>query len=388
MNFFDWIARKTAFETHDIDLSDCGEFVHYSQEVKIRELCFWICVNMIANGLGRCEFRTFKNNTETHERDYYLWNVEPNMNQNSTAFLHKLVSKLYVNNECLIIDAGKFNDIRRIAVADSWNIGEQYPDRPNQYSGVTVDDYQYIEPFYEKDVLHLKLNHVNIRSVLYALNKSYSQMIAAAMKAYGWENGNHLKVHVGQIAQGKDGWNEDFMKMINTQVKPFFDSDNAVLPEFDGYEYTEIGSKNPRNSRDIRDMMEDIFDFTARAFMIPAVLVNGKIEGTAVANRRFLTNCIVPLCDQQQVEIIRKRYGYQEWVKGNYLKIDSSSFVHFDMFENAANVEKLVGSAAYSINDILKAAGQPEINEDWANAHYMTRNFSDLSELASPMNGG
>ena len=34
-------------------------------------------------------------------------------------------------------------------------------------------------------------------------------------------------------------------------------------------------------------MVEDIFDFTARAMLIPAVLVNGKIEGTEDANKRF-----------------------------------------------------------------------------------------------------
>ena len=127
-------------------------------------------------------------------------------------------------------------------------------------------------------------------------------------------------------------------------------------------------------------MIEDIFDFTARGFLIPAVLVRGSVEGTADANTRFLTNCIDPLADQLQEEINRKRYGYDAWHRGDFLRIDTSSIIHFDMFANAANVEKLVGSGAYTINDVRRAANQAEINEPWADEHFMTLNISTMSE--------
>ena len=52
------------------------------------------------------------------------------------------------------------------------------------------------------------------------------------------------------------------------------------------------------------------------------------------------------------------------------------------MFANAANVEKLVGSAAFSINDILRAAGQPTIDEPWADAHFLTKNISAMDDVA------
>ena len=83
----------------------CRELLEAAQEYQVRELCFWICVNMIANAIGRCEVRTFRGGEEIHERDYYLWNVSPNVNQNSTAFWHKLVARLYQDNEALIVPA-------------------------------------------------------------------------------------------------------------------------------------------------------------------------------------------------------------------------------------------------------------------------------------------
>ncbi len=47
--------------------------------------------------------------------EYYLWNVEPNRNQNSSAFLTKLIGKLYRNNEALVIESNG-----QLLVADSF----------------------------------------------------------------------------------------------------------------------------------------------------------------------------------------------------------------------------------------------------------------------------
>ena len=64
------------------------------------------------------------------------------------------------------------------------------------------------------------------------------------------------------------------------------------------------------------------------------------------------------------------------------MRVDSSSIIHFDLFSNAANVEKLVGSGAFSVNDILRAANQAPINEPWANEHFLTLNIAKIQEAA------
>ena len=208
-------------------------------------------------------------------------------------------------------------------------------------------------------------------------------MIAASEKAFGYEFGQHWKVHVDQLAQSEEGWAQKFQDMINAQVKPFMESNGAILPEFNGYSYENVGGgSSKQDTRDIKAMIEDIFNFTAQACMVPAVLAAGKVEATADANNRFLTYCLDPICDQISEEGIRKRYGYELWRQGSFLRMDSSSIIHFDLFANAANVEKLVGSGAFTINDILRAAGQVPINEPWADEHYMTKNIAALTDSA------
>ena len=384
LNFWKWLAGGRARSPTTVEVS-CSELLAAAQEFQLRDLCFWICANMIANAVGRCEFRTFRDGEEIREREYYLWNTEPNVNQNSTAFLHKLVSKLLADGEALIISTRRREGYDALVVADSYLLGDQYPSKQNEYSGVQVGSLIYDKTFRESEVLHLRLNHVNVRPVLDGLYSAYWKLINAAMKRYAWDKGQHWKVHVNQLASGADDFKQNFATMIQEQVKVFFDSDGTILPEFDGYLYTNESKASAVELADIQSQMKDIFDFTAKALQIPAVLVDGSVQGTEDAQSRFLTGCIAPICDQLQEEINRKRYGYDAMRRGSYLTIDTSNVRHFDMFANAANVEKLVGSGVFSINNVLRAAGLPEIPEAWANEHYLTKNIATLGEAATAL---
>lgn len=363
---------------------DCRGLFEAAENYRIRELAFWSCVNLIANSLGRCNFRTYDGGEEVRGRDYYLWNLEPNVNQSSTVFLHKLTANLYEDNEALIISSRGENGLPELAVADDWQDPPESPFQQNVYRGVTAGERMYDHPFREKDVIHLKLNHCDIQPVVKGIYQSYVRLVSAAMNNYAWTNGQHWKVHVNQLASGQEGWAEQFQKVLEAQIKPFLKSGSAILPEMDGYVYENVGKvlENSRDASHIRALVNDIFDFTANAFLIPPVLLRGQVEGTADAVKRFLTNCIDPLADQLSEEITRKCYGYEGWKNGRFLRVDTSAIQHFNLFENAANVEKLIGSG-YSYNDVQRAAGGPEIKEPWANEHFLTRNFAKAQELLS-----
>lgn len=386
IKFWDWLSGGKARSPTTVEVS-CRELLAAAQEFQLRDMSFWICANMIANAVGRCEFRTFRDGKEIREREHYLWNVEPNVNQNSTAFLHKLVAKLLTDGECLVISTRQREGYDALVVADAWLQNGDYLSRQNEYINVQVGDVSYEKTFREREVLHLKLNHINVKPVLDGLYGAYWRLISAAMKRYEWDKGQHWKVHVGQLASGAEDFTENFSRMIEQQVKTFLDSNGAILPEFDGYAYTNEGGKSGVELADIQAQMKDVLGFTAKALQIPAVLVDGSIQGTEDAQGRFLTGCIDPICDQLQEEINRKRYGYDRMRAGDYLRVDTSSIRHFDMFANAANVEKLVGSGAFTINDVLRSAGLPTIPEPWADEHYMTKNIAALGAETTALGG-
>lgn len=384
----DWIVSKLspAPLKNGSDLK-CVELWEAVQEYRLRELAFHVCVNTIANAVGKCEFKTFRAGRPIRENEYYLWNVEPNINQNSSAFLHKLVYQLYSHNEALVIATKRRSGEEMLVVADSFSQPNHYPAKMNEYQDVVVGEVSYQKTFRENEVLHFQLNAVDVKPVLEAMTGSFNRMLSLAVKNYGWGSGKHLKVHVTQTEQHDPEFAKKFGEMLNQQIKPFFEADSALLPEFDGYDYSEFPAAAnsvaaSRTTRDIRSLADDIFDFTARAFQIPPVLLFGDVAGTQDAMTRWLTTCIDPLCDQLQEEINRKRYGKEAYLRGDYLQVDTSTILHFDMFQNAGNVEKLIGSGAFSINDVLAAAGQPRIREPWADAHWLTLNISPIDQAA------
>lgn len=390
LSFFKFLSPRNG-KTGMTEVSDvlCRELLDAALDYQVRELSFWCCVNFIANAIGRCEVRTYREGEEIREREYYLWNVEPNVNQNSTAFWHKAVARLFQDNELLIVPVRRRDGMNAVAVADDWDEPEWTPTRQNEYRNVRVWDFTFTNKvFREDDVIHLKLNHADMRPILNGLYDSYFKLVKAAMTAYGWQNGQHWKVHVAQVAAGADGWAETFQQMMEAQIKPFLQSNGAILPEFDGYKYEQIGATagGSKDTRDIKALIEDIFGFTARAFGLADVLIKGQVEATGDAMQRTLTGAIDPICDQFSEEATRKRYGYDEWRKGSYLRMDSSSIQHFDLFGQAANIEKLLGSG-WSLNDIRRAAGETPINEPWADEHLITKNIGRL-DTAEGQEGG
>lgn len=61
---------------------------------------------------------------------------------------------------------------------------------------------------------------------------------------------------------------------------------------------------------------------------------------------------------------------------------------YVDIFSNATQIDKLVQSGTHTINMILRAMGQPQINEEWANQHFITKNYSTVQDLLNSLEGG
>ena len=109
-------------------------------------------------------------------------------------------------------------------------------------------------------------------------------------------------------------------------------------------------------------------------------------EATGDAFRRSMTTAVDPICDQFSEEATRKRYGFENWQRGSYLHMDSSHVQHFDLFDQAASIEKLLGSG-WSLNDIRRAAGEAPIKEPWADEHLLTKNIGQFGTVSAQEGG-
>ena len=80
----------------------------------------------------------------------------------------------------------------------------------------------------------------------------------------------------------------------------------------------------------------------------PAIL-KGDIADVSQLTDNLLTFCIDPLCDLISEETIRKRYGETEYLKGNFMRIDTTCIKHIDIFSIAEKIDKLISSGMYNI---------------------------------------
>lgn len=348
-------------------------------EVYLRELAFWTCVNKIANAVSKCEFKTYLKNKEDKGKEYYLWNYEPNQNQNAATFINKLIGKLYRENECLVVEVN-----HKLYVADSYS-KDVYALKDYKFSGITFDGYTLSETLDMSDVMFFELNAKDMRKLMNGMYESYAKLIVYAQKAYKKSRGHKGILNIQAIAQESENFDETFQELMSTHFKTFFDKENAVLPLFEGYEYQDISQNaktySTESTRDIKALADDIFEFTARAFSFPPSLAKGDVQDTGKAIDELLTFVIDPLIEMLQQEINRKRNGYLGFRQGNYLKIETLAVKHIDIFDIATPVDKLISSGAFTINDILEVLGKPKIEEGWADQHFMTKNYSKIQDL-------
>lgn len=348
-------------------------------EIYLRELAFWTCVNKIANAVSKCEFKTFIGGKEQKGKEYYRWNYEPNQNQNAAGFIYKLIGQLYRNNEALVVEVGQ-----QMYVADSYS-KEVYALRGYRFSGISFDNYQLSETMDMKDVLFFELNSNDMRRLVNGVYDSYSKLITYASNAYKRSRGQKGILNIAGIAENSETFDEEFDDLMTNQFKNFFNKENSVLPLFEGYNYTDISQNaktySTESTRDIKSLTDDIFDFTARAFSFPPSLAKGDVQDTGKATDELLTFVIDPLVKMIQQEINRKRNGYRGFEAGNYVKIDTLAVKHIDIFDIATPVDKLISSGAFTVNDILEVLGKPRLMDDWADQHFITKNYSTIQDF-------
>ncbi len=363
---------------------DMTEFWSMASSIYVRELAFRSCENLISKAISKCEFKTYEKGKEKKGENWYLWNIQPNRNQNSSVFIGKLISKLLEDNEALVVQTMSGD----MLVADSYS-KEVFAVYDYQFKQVTVDELVFQKTYYMSEVLFFQLNNENVRTFVNGLQQSYGQLLEYASKAYKRSRGQKGTLKINAKAAGEKDFDANLRKMMQDRFKPYFDADSAVLPLTDGYDYTEQTTKtySTETTRDIRAQIDDIFVFTGRALGIPPALLLGDMADTSKAIDTLLTFCIDPLTDMIAEEINRKVYN-KGVLAGNKLVVDTKAIKHVDLLSVSTAIDKLISSGAYCVNDIRGLCGDEPIDEPWAKQHWMTKNYNLITEIMAALEGG
>lgn len=372
MFIMDWLR---SFKGKSLDLTDdiSGSI---PLEIFYKEYALQACISIAANALVMSEFLTYEKGLEVKKNNYYSFNIEPNKNQNATEFWHECISKLFYKNEVLIIQKdGEY------FIADSFNV-DKYVFYEDIYKDVVVREYALKETFKESDVLYFKLNNTNIKKIIDGLYLNYGKLLSKSIHNYNSSSGKKgilkIKTMFAQKADSQDKIND----LMETKFKKYFEKDNAVLPLQEGLDFEE--SKNTgisKDTRDIKNLVNDIIDFVCASLHVPAGLVKGDVVDVEAQTDNFITFCINPLAKLITSEVNRKIYKKDDFIGGSYLRVDTQKIKSADLQKLSSSADLLFRIGVNSINDNLKMLGREPINEDWAMDHYVTKNYQSVFDL-------
>lgn len=375
LKFFDWILDFFGADKSIVYLNDQALA---TQEVQIAIEYFAICsaINLIAASVSKCEFKTFLSGNELKGDEYYLWNVEPNKNQNSSQFIQEFISKLLYYNECLILDING-----QLIIADDF-VQTEYALYENTFSNVTRGTMNFDKTFRMSEVLYFKYSNNEIQSLLSKLIKGYNSLLNMAIGKYRRSGGRKGIAKVDKAPSGDTEFQKKVDDLFNNRFKSYFEAENAVIHIPKGVEYDEQNGEGNKKSTseivDIASITKEAFERVAQGFKMPPALLRGDIADIKEITDNYLTFCIDPLVDMLGEETTRKRYGKNAYLKGSYMKIDTTCIKHIDIFNISEPFDKLIASGGYSIDELRIKAGDTPLNTDFSRKHWITKNYSDI----------
>jgi len=345
-------------------------------EVYYKKLAIDSAINLIANALVRSKFYTCDKGKKFRGNNFYLFNVQPNRNQNSSEFIHELATKILFDNEALAI---MMDD--EIYIADDWE-KKEFALKENIYKNVVIRDYKLDRAFNESEVFFFKLNNSRITKVIDDLFASYGKLLAASMASFKRNNAMKAIVEIDSSVSLTDEDQEARDDLFNVQFKKFFEAEGGgVLPLSKGLTYKEVKASNANTtSRDIRAVVDDIFDFVATAFHVPKGLLKGDLADVEGQLDNFLMFAVNPIAELLNDEINRKMYSKKEYLERTYLKVDTTMVKYVDPAKLATAVDKLFSSGTTNADENRELMGMEPTGEDWAQEHYITKNYQRAEE--------
>ena len=372
----------------------------YEKDAKYKNYALQIAINKLAEALALCEFQTFENGKQVKKNNWYLFNIEPNKNQNQAEFWSRVLYKMvYDDNGAFVIQTkeGEF------VVADEYDITE-FAFYENIYSNIVLPgDFKLPGTRKESEVFRFKLHNSKVKKVIDSVYDDYGDLISGTIRNYNRGNAIKMKLTIGamfqqfknKLVKKEDGtevteYDQVMDDLFENRFKGVFTDKDSVTPMEEGLGLEPI-SATPGNTksgsvttRDISDTFEDIRDMVADAFGIPRGILKGDTADNEGMHKLFVNYPVRSLADNLQTEINRKLYGKEEMLKGNKLKIQTNTINTHDPVEFANAGEALLRIGVYSPNAILSKLGEELIEEDWANEHYITKNY----ERAGNLEGG
>lgn len=343
----------------------------------IREIAWESGIGIISKALSKCEFKTYIGGKEHKGKEYYLLNVKPNQNQNKAEFWQEVVRKLYENedNDCLIFEINN-----QLYCADSFSRRE-YAFVDDLFYGITYKGLTLDAPIYARNAIYLKLAESGIYSAVNKTARTIEETFRRTVEGYEQKSSTHATMEIA-TQMGGFGNNKNPVKAsekaINNDYSSFFKKRNVIMPLYEGYKLNTIKTGTEIAASELKTLISLENECVSQAIGVPLPLMRGEVADTKDAVDNLLTFVVDPLGEIIGSEFTSKRYARDKVLDGCRMRVDSTNVKHIDIFGVSTAFDKLFSSAGFSVNELRGYLGQDRVEEPWADAHYITKNYESI----------
>lgn len=375
MTLMDRIRNFFAPPMH-LDIND--PFCRLSHEVYVKNLAVQMAVNLISSIMSQAEFKTFYEGNSEQQQNYYLFNVEPNQNYSSSSFWRGLIHQLVFENEALVIMVNE-----KLYLADSFT-RKEYAFKPNEYQNITVNG-EGVTNAKEDGILYFTLHNSSMTNLINGLYDDYGKLIEYSKKTYKVSNARRGVLEIPTSYPKTPEAQEQLTHLMEKHMEKFYKTETgAVLPLTNGIKYTDLTNntyKNGSDSRDIRALIDDVFDFVALAFQIPPQLLKGSVAESDNSIENLMMFCINPLAKMIEDEVNRKFFSRDDYLQRTYLKIDTSTIRVTDIGSMANAIDILTRNGVNTLDDNMKMLGREPLYDEISTQRFMTLNLAPMESI-------
>ncbi len=381
-SFFSWLSSRLSGDNASPAVEQA--MLNASEQLYIKELALYTAVGLIADLLSGCEFQVYQQGRPVRNGTWYRLNVRANENQSGGALKAQLVRALYYDGQALMVPlAGQ------LYVADSFQ-RDEYPIRGDRFLNVTLGSLQLNRQFAAGEVYYLTQGDRSVRRLVDGVFVGYGDLLAAASNSLTSGAGDKYVLNVGRGPSGTPEEQAEYLDNIRKNLKPFVNAKSAAAyPLTKDQALTRLSGSGSVSSGTFTDLRKDVYSVVASALHLPENLLSGNITSVEQVTNQALTFAIDPLARQIGAEITAKTWTEEEVLyQGCRLQVDTSAIGHVDPVSMADEVAKLLSCGICCIDEVRRRCGRPELNTDWSERHYITKNYTGVDDTLDPLEGG
>lgn len=345
-------------------------------------------IDLIAKTIAKCEIQTFEKKKDKIQKSkgdlYWTLNYQPNYNENGTRFLYKLVTKLLVDKKALVI-INRTPTTNLLYVADEYEADKEIL-RGKTFSNVSVSDDEgnslKLRKTYNMDnVIYYSLKNSKLNTASESFKTNTAKILKAVQK-------NFIQSSVGKWRLKNPGGQPTMIDMETKKpisleeykkkmTDGLFSEEEAIVLLSEAFDLINLNKDNNKNLNEFEGMVKKIGDTVAQEWNIPLDVFYGSKTEKSTGTNDFITFAVDPYFELLEDGFNVSLVGKQSILKGEYIGFNRLNINHKDLIDKASGWDKLI-SNGFSFNQLSEFLGLPTIDEDWANEHYITKNYANV----------